>query len=110
MTQAYTCHKCKGLLESVPDIDQTKKQLLPTCDCISSYVREWQSPITIDQALQERLEHSNMLLQLYETQGRHPQEPTVINELEVNRQLTLFLSQKDLHGPECHLDRNSQNL
>lgn len=39
MEKVYLCHKCGGTLYKYSD------QRLYNCHCMSSYVRDWQSPI-----------------------------------------------------------------
>lgn len=45
------CHKCSGLLAAGKD---ENKEGLYSCLCISSYVRDWQIPITREKAIIEQ--------------------------------------------------------
>jgi hypothetical protein len=58
------CHKCAGTLT------QHNDPRLYGCGCISGYVRDWQKPISYDEACKAQLEVSYERLELYRSQGR----------------------------------------
>lgn len=63
------CHKCSGLLTQTDD--QVGKQL-NGCQCISGYVRGWETPLTTEQAIQEQVKQEIQWLSLYTSQSRNP--------------------------------------
>lgn len=58
------CHKCSGLLTSGP-------KPLYSCECISGYVRGFEKPVNIDEALAEQIKTTKDNLALYRGQGRN---------------------------------------
>jgi len=58
------CHKCDGILDG--DAHNT----LYGCECISGWVRDWQEPISLKQAIQQQIAGTEQRLQMYRDQKR----------------------------------------
>jgi hypothetical protein len=46
-TKVFLCHKCSGLLSFVPGMTAP----LHGCGCISGWIRDWQTPVTVTEAM-----------------------------------------------------------
>lgn len=55
MRNVYLCHKCLGALADPRDSG------LYGCSCISGYVRDWQTPITLDAARKAQAENKEKM-------------------------------------------------
>ncbi len=67
MLTVILCHKCSGLLTTTED--PIGKQL-NVCQCLSGYVRGFETPQTIPQAIQVQYAAELRWLNLKETQGQ----------------------------------------
>jgi hypothetical protein len=55
MYKVYLCHKCSGLLSFAIPHDKTYSDMpkdhgLHGCGCISGWIRDWQAPVTLEEA------------------------------------------------------------
>jgi hypothetical protein len=70
-THVYLCHKCNGTLT-----DHTSPKLY-TCNCMSGYVRDWQTETPIEDAHTIQLLAVKNWLALYIRQGREESDEVV---------------------------------
>jgi len=62
----YLCHKCAGHLT------EERGPSIYSCQCISGYIRDWQSPTPVENIRGIQRQHCLDSLALYKSQGREP--------------------------------------
>jgi hypothetical protein len=64
------CHKCSGLLTESEEL----QTVIGGCGCISSYIRDWQTAITPEEALYECLNNDINLQKFFTRRDGKPNE------------------------------------
>lgn len=65
MSAIYCCHKCGGNLGD-------RHPALYGCSCISGWVRDWQEPTPLAEALAYQRDRTREWIELFIRQGREP--------------------------------------
>lgn len=66
-SKVYLCHKCSGALTG-------NNRELYGCGCMSGWVRDWQTPVTLEQAKAEQAKLKEANREYYRKQGRSEAE------------------------------------